>query len=233
MFKFFLNISKHLVFLFLLLSSNNLYSNSEENDSLISYKGNSLFVENISSFPSWVFDNRFWDTISIIRSPDLDWNIFASNLNFFPEVSVLIIQNSALTEIPKNIVNLKKLKYLDLRGNHIRCLPRNFSKLKNLKVLDIDGNYGFQLNDNIDKLINLETLYASNIGIEVINKEIIMLKNLRMLYLKDNLLTSLPNDIYNLENIFFVSLSNNKFSDDIKKEIKLNFKVKGVNFVEV
>ena len=67
----------------------------------------------------------------------------------------LRLDDSNVTNLPKEIGQLTKLKKIDLRDNQLTELPDEISNLKNLEILNISNNDINKLPDNI---VNLKKL---------------------------------------------------------------------------
>jgi len=98
---------------------------------------------------------------------------FVENIKVFENVDklknleTLLLTESGLTSIDK-IVNLKKLKYLNVSSNKITTLNEKIGDLKNLEHLDIGDNDIKTLPETMSNLTNLEYLDISSTGISEI-----------------------------------------------------------------
>ncbi len=79
---------------------------------------------------------------------------------------------------------------------------------------------------DIYKFVNLKTLWLTQHNFAKIGNEICKLDKLENLSLADDLLTDLPDCIYTLKNLKEITLLNNSFSEEKKKEILEKFKTR-------
>ncbi|WP_108801834.1 COR domain-containing protein [Aquimarina sp. Aq107] len=121
----------------------------------------------------------------------------------------LDLRNCNLTKIPDEILEVKDLSILNLRGNSISDLSF-LEKIDSLKELDIRGN----VVDNISSLRNLSNLEVLDIGYNSVSdfSPLANLINLKKIWLENN----------NISNIFFleklanlehINLQNNCIND--------------------
>ena len=92
----------------------------------------------------------------------------------------------AISEIPKQINNLKELETLTLNVNAIKTLPIEIRELHNLKSLDLTDNQGISDIENIVYLTNLEELALYGCNLEKLPVEIGKLKKLKHLGISGN-----------------------------------------------
>ncbi len=104
-----------------------------------------------SNFSNLIYLNL--KNINISNVPDLSW---ISNL------VVLQIGASPISEIPKYINCLKKLRKLELFSCKITELPKELFELKHLEVLDVAGNQLTTIPSEIFELQNLKELIVFN-----------------------------------------------------------------------
>lgn len=95
-------------------------------------------------------------------------------------------------EIPSIISNLTELEYLSLRVNAIQSIPREIVELKKLKVIDLTDNPGLEQIDNIVLIENLEELYLYGCNLTKFPNDLTKMNKLRKLGL-------VGNNIYKLE----------------------------------
>lgn len=137
-------------------------------------------------------------------------------------------RGNKLTNIPKNIQNLKQLHTLIVGGDYqsgwnIKDLADLFA-LKNLRNLNLGHN---QIRDIsvLEELVNIQNLYLSNNRIRNI-KPLENLTNIQILYLRDNAILDIS-ALEKLTGIERLYLSNNHVSDiDVLK--KMN-RIKSLN----
>ena len=130
----------------------------------------------------------------------------------------LSLEELGLTELPKEIGELKNLLALYLANNQLSELPKEIGELKNLLALYLANNQLSKLPKEIGELKNLLELYLPNNQLSEYPKEIGELKNLQLLSLDNNQLSKLPKEIGELENLKWLYLANNQLSE-LPKEI--------------
>lgn len=125
-----------------------------------------------------------------------------------------------INNIPKEIGNLKSLKYLVLSKNNLVEIPKEIGFLNNLAILVLDHNKLKTLPIGIYNLQNLENLSLADNTLEYLPEEIGNLQNLKRLYLGNNKLKSLPKNIENLKNLKRLDVKGNKIPEDKLLELK-------------
>ena len=130
----------------------------------------------------------------------------------------LSLANNQLSEYPKEIGELKNLQWLSLGNNQLSGLLKEIGELKNLEGLSLANNQLSEYPKEIGELKNLQWLYLDNNQLSEYPKEIGELKNLQELYLGNNQLSELPKEIGELKNLQRLSLANNQLSE-LPKEI--------------
>lgn len=114
----------------------------------------------------------------------------------------------ALKELPKGIVNLKKLKYLNLSHCNLRSLPKEIDQLSNLDRLYVNHNTELNsLPDEITDLKNLVRFDACECNLDTLPKSIDKLKNLEYLGVSHNNLKVLPEELCELESLWQLEAS--------------------------
>ena len=131
------------------------------------------------------------------------------NLTFYLE-----FHQNQIKEIPKDIINLKKLQELDLTYNEISNLP----ELKGLdSIVTVRLSYNDLNNDDFIKLNELETVRFLDVAFNKITNVPVMknLKSLKELYLNYNSITDLSGfaDNESFPALKSVYLGSNKISD--------------------
>lgn len=95
--------------------------------------------------------------------------------------------------MPKSILKLTNLSYIDFRGNKIDDLPIEFNQLKSLRELIISDNKFKTIPDCIYQLPILENLFANNNQIKCFDGiKIVEMKCLSLLNLQNNDIDYVP-----------------------------------------
>lgn len=159
-------------------------------------------------------------------------DISSSDWAKFVNLEYLSLKNDQLKKIPKEIGNLKYLKFLDLSGNDFDVLPSNFSKLQNLEVLFLNDETRMNLPKTLQilaKLPRLKTLHLENGHLKSLPKEIFKLQSLENLFLNENDFQGIPEKIEGLHHLQYLDLQNNnilpenQFTPDLNFGFKINY----------
>ncbi|RWR79767.1 putative disease resistance protein RGA1 [Cinnamomum micranthum f. kanehirae] len=111
--------------------------------------------------------------------------------------------------IPADLfINLRHLRILNFRRNHITELPESIGNLLQLRYLDLSQAFIKRLPKSTTKLYNLQTLILADcIKLVQIPSDLSNLVNLRHLNLHRNHITELPESIGNLLQLRYLDLS--------------------------
>ncbi|NJN72933.1 MAG: GTP-binding protein [Limnothrix sp. RL_2_0] len=124
----------------------------------------------------------------------------------------LDLSGKRLTEIPKAIFQLKKIKKLSLFANQIKTIPEEIAKLENLTYLSLSGNKIKEIPSIIAKLHNLEKLYLYSNEIQEIPESISSLSNLEVFNFSRNQIKKIPIKIFELSKLKVIRFSQNPIS---------------------
>lgn len=127
-----------------------------------------------------------------------------------PQLKILLLSNTRLTELPTELSQLHQLQRLDLSGNQLTYLPESIGQLKQLQELYLSDNQLTSLPESLGQLHQLQTLELSGNQLKSLPESIGQLQQLQNLQLFDNSLTSLPASIGQLSNLKFLYVSNNQ-----------------------
>lgn len=137
----------------------------------------------------------------------------------FPRtLEVLYINDIHRASLDRGILQLLRLRTLDLSNNCIEYLPQELSRLPSLKELTLSHNLLGKgrpkqwnwIDGNLAK--SLVSLNLSHNELNFVPDQIIKLYKLHSLHVSNNNLTSLPSGIGNLRNLKVFSASDNKIS---------------------
>lgn len=78
-------------------------------------------------------------------------------------IELLGLSDNNLQCLPKEIVNLKKLKEIYLRNNRFENFPIELSKIVSLEIIDLEQNLISHIPEEIGSLTNLVKLYFTNV----------------------------------------------------------------------
>jgi hypothetical protein len=123
----------------------------------------------------------------LIKKLNLDYSIY--NLSNITELDLMYKE---LSEIPKEIGQLQKLKILYLNNNNLNEIPKGIGQLKNLQELYLNHNKLSEIPKEIGQLKNLQELYLNHNKLSKIPKDIEQLQKLKILELEYNKLIEIP-----------------------------------------
>lgn len=124
----------------------------------------------------------------------------------------LDVSNNQLTKISHNIATLSSLTHLILKNNQLteNGLPKDMIEMKSLRTLNLSGNQLTSIPPQVLDLVSLRNLFLGANQINQITPSIIRLRKLRLLYLGGNRLQTLPSEIGELHNMKVLLLSDNR-----------------------
>ena len=125
----------------------------------------------------------------------------------------LPLGNQAITSIPEEIGQLKKLRELHLIGNKLVEVPSAIAELTELRVLSLARNLLETLPPQIGELSHLQKLYLDRNRLTSLPETIGKLDKLEELFLIENRLGSLPGSFGEMRSLRWVTLDNNEFAD--------------------
>ncbi|CAI9729022.1 malignant fibrous histiocytoma-amplified sequence 1 homolog [Octopus vulgaris] len=128
-----------------------------------------------------------------------------------PELLTLDCSWHQIDTLPDEIGNLKKLKILSLRGNHLKYISEKIADCTNLQELHLTAAMRFIPKIPV-ALLNLKSLVKLNISgnyFTTIPPEISGLENLKVFLMQKNALLQLPEEFFNLQQLEEIELSDN------------------------
>ncbi len=128
-------------------------------------------------------------------------------------LSRLYLSYNQLSELPKEIALLRNLSRLDLSSNQLTRLPGEIAQLRNLTELYLSSNQLSELPEEFSQLKNLSILDLSSNKFSEMPLQIVRLKNLSRLDMSSNTMSSIPSEIAHLENLTELNLSSNYIHD--------------------
>lgn len=130
-----------------------------------------------------------------IKNREELYEIFFPNIEYYLGIRVLICAGLGLSEISKEIYQLKNLECLDLSRNQFTHFPREIFELKALRDLNISENCLDSIPNEITHLENLEGLNLRKNAFSNFPDAILHLKKLEYLNLLDNQIKVFPQKI--------------------------------------
>lgn len=129
----------------------------------------------------------------------------------------LTLGKNKITNIPKELGNLKELKRFIIYSNEVEEIPVELYDATNLVILNLSFNKIKNIPDGINKLSKLASLDVSYNQLEgSVQSQIWDLPNLEILSIMHNKLTgSLPNDFSKFQKLVFFEFYNNQLSGNI------------------
>lgn len=151
---------------------------------------------------------------SNLKSLDLSNNNL-SHINDFllqlPELEKLYLHNNSIMDdgLPKDLSTLRKLRELNLSGNHLTRVPTQVYGMSGLRFLYLGSNRISEVLPDIRSLQSLQVLHLGGNLLETVPDELGELQQLGALVLCDNRLRYLPRAISNLTRLRSLLLHKN------------------------
>ncbi|CAD0009385.1 leucine-rich repeat domain-containing protein [Flavobacterium salmonis] len=143
-------------------------------------------------------------------------NLSGQNLTEIPKeifelrnLKNLSLKENQIMEIPKEIKNLAELTLLSIGQNQLKDLPAEFFELKNLENLSLKKNKLKVISNRFGSFKKLQTLSLIGNEIEIIEEGFCDMWLLKNLYLRSNNLKRLPEKFGNLIGLRNLTLDNN------------------------
>jgi Leucine-rich repeat (LRR) protein len=143
--------------------------------------------------------------------------------NVLPErvEGVCNLSLQGISSLPPRIGQFHDLETLGLRHNiELAELPREMANLTRLKYLYLDNNKFSDFPKVIIRLDQLRMLHLANNRIREIPWNIYKLKNLRGLYLTNNQLTAVPRSMQKLATLEEIDVSGNRLAPGVVAKLK-------------
>jgi Leucine-rich repeat (LRR) protein len=136
------------------------------------------------------------------------------NIARLSSLTHLILKNNQLTEegLPKDMIEMKSLRTLNLSGNKLTCIPPQLFDLACLRNLFLGANQITQITPSILRLRKLRLLYLGGNRLETLPAEIGELYNMQVLLLSDNRLRRVPESVCNLRKLQCLHLHRNNLT---------------------
>lgn len=196
----------------------------------ISSIANSQLIPSIySTFDDDQTNGRYYDIKEALKHPD-DVKVLilqGLNLNELPHKIIELqnleelylgfvqgigfIETNKLTVFPEEILELTKLKVLQLNYNEITEIPEGIKNLASLRSLELFGNPIKEFPTALYELPDLEYLDIGNTEIQSLPDDIYRLKTLRSLDLSYSKIKRLPESFGNLKKLEWLDLSMSDF----------------------
>lgn len=173
-----------------------------------------LGAEGSQSEGRWVKTrNNYSDKARLKEIPD--------GIKNFESLEELNIEGNQLESFNNGILQLKKLKKLNLSRNSISQLP-DLSSLSNLEFLDSSSNRISEIPESIFSILKLKILdFGFNHNIKTISDKIHQLQDLQSLNLNANEIESLPINTSKLTNLSSLNLAGNPLKNHLEIITKL------------
>ncbi|XP_066152991.1 leucine-rich repeat-containing protein 40-like isoform X2 [Euwallacea fornicatus] len=172
-----------------------------------------LAMKNLSVIPDHVFMEAKEAHVSVVdlcknKLPQLPLSL----LLLADYLTELNLSTNQLNEIPAEIANLSKLKFLDLSNNKIEDLPRDMDSMKNIRELVLFNNRFKKIPDCIFGMVGLEILMLNDNKLDKINVEGLQkLNRLATLSLSNNNISVVPPELGNMNHLRNLELKGNFF----------------------
>ncbi len=145
----------------------------------------------------------------------------SDEIKYFQSLEELNLKSNPLESFPSEILELKKLKKLNLCNNSFTELP-DLSNLRDLELLNIRSNSISEIPESIFSLIKLKTLdLGFNHNIKTISNKIHQLQHLESLSINQNDIEVLPLEFSQLKNLLLLNVSGNPLKNHLDIIAKL------------
>eukprot|EP00158_Paraphelidium_tribonemae_P006503 Partr_v1_DN27852_c1_g1_i1_m23045 putative RAM signalling pathway protein domain-containing protein len=101
-------------------------------------------------------------------------------------VERLALSGNYLTQLPNQMANLQKLRYLSIKGNSFTEFPTLLFALRELEILDISKNKLKELPADLDKMPALKVLSIASNKLKTLPSSISNMQELKVLKLDGN-----------------------------------------------
>ena len=136
----------------------------------------------------------------------------------------IVMTHQHLDTLPRAIVKLKNLQYMDLGKNKFKAFPEQICELRNLQYLNLEDNKKLDsLPYNIGNLTHLKWLILNRTNITAFPVSAGKLTSLEYIDLWGTPTSVFPMSMKNLKNLKIIDLRVILFSDQKKKEISSVF----------
>ncbi|PAA68556.1 hypothetical protein BOX15_Mlig002152g1 [Macrostomum lignano] len=164
---------------------------------------------NLHSVPKEVFKSSETLEECILDSNQI--TELPKKLFLLPRLRRLMLSDNLLTRVPDGIGSLVKLQELDISRNDITEISERIKLCVALVSVDLCSNPIKTLPKGLFLLKNLANLNMNDIGLTELPAGIGNLVNLRRLELRDNVLEQLPSSLGNLRRLEMLDLGSNEF----------------------
>ena len=181
----------------------------------------------------------------IFRKPKLYWSMEEAECNptkvrrlFLKDVEIHALGNRIAqfarleflefgwcsdTTLPREILQLKRLKSFNILNTPLELFPDWLSALPRLEELMLRGTDIREIPSTIRFFSHLRSINFGNNWIDSIPPEVGELKQLRSLHLPDTYLSSIPDEILNLPKLKSIGLYNTRFSEVEANRVRSKF----------
>ncbi|XP_065655010.1 leucine-rich repeat-containing protein 47 isoform X2 [Hydra vulgaris] len=175
--------------------------------------------------------------------------ILPDKISLLDNLLNLALHRNEIIEIPENLNQLKKIKFLDLSfnkittlpmslelphlhtfnlgNNHLQSLP-NFGSLPALGILFIDHNNLSELPSGLEMLSNLSELYAAKNEISIVPQSLTLMTALKVLDLSENLLKEIAVDLSLCRKMKDLNIKDNPLKDNRLRKMTTQCNTKSI-----
>jgi|GEM_PF-5223509 len=172
----------------------------------------SLFYEKIDNWES-VCQYKKLEGLELI---DMFGENFPVCILELVDLKFLSLRNNKLYNLPKEIVKLKNIEFLNLYWNeNLKELPQELTNLTSIRYINIGGNPNMDWGSTfslLSKLPNLKSIALSFNNIKALPSEVGLLTQVEELIIDNNLMKNLPNEMSKMKNLKRIVLTNNSFT---------------------
>ena len=115
----------------------------------------------MDTLPDSFFDNQEIKYLNISCIEPNCMTTLSSKISKLKNLETLILAKTGIKKLPKEICQLKKIKYLCIAaGGDLEYLPKEIGELKHLEILDVWRNSLHELPESLNKLEKLKKIYV-------------------------------------------------------------------------
>jgi hypothetical protein len=132
-------------------------------------------------------------------------------------LETLCLSNCGLLTVPRQVLNLKQLKHLDLSQNKLMRLPADLcAALSHMEMLDLSKNQLVYIPEDIDSLTHLTNLNLRSNQLTVLPPTINRLTALLELDIDWNRFKIIPPQLFEMPGLRCLNVENNPFSTPLE-----------------
>ncbi|WP_405566877.1 leucine-rich repeat-containing protein kinase family protein [Polaribacter sp. Asnod6-C07] len=172
-------------------------------------------AEGLTEFPKEIYDLA--DSLEILDLSDNNLSELPKDIIILKKLKIVFFENNKFTEFPSVLAQLPLLSMIGFKSNQIHTVPENaFPPL--LRWLILTNNRIKKLPKSMGDCQFLQKFPVAGNLIEELPKEMANCKNLELLRISSNKLTSIPDWLFQLPKLSWVAFGGNPMTNSIEVE---------------